>query len=112
MLIVFTSVPLLFISGVSCPGVAMPPVWKVLSYVFPSTPGINGFLKINNMGAPLTAVRHEWTMLWLQAFIYFSTTCLVYRHSIMASRRHFIRRCKRMKTLQALKRAAMAGAPE
>lgn len=104
MLIVFTSVPLLFLSGVSWPGAAIPPFWKVVSYIFPSTPGINGFLKINNMGAPLAAVRHEWTLLWLQAFVYFITTCLVYRHSIMASRRHFLRRSRQMKARAVLRR--------
>lgn len=55
------------------------------------------------MGAPLAAVRHEWTLLWLQAFVYFITTCLVYRHSIMASRRHFLRRSRQMKARAALR---------
>lgn len=103
MLIVFTSVPLLFISGVSWPRTAMPAFWKTVSYIFPSTPGINGFLKINNMGAPLIAVRHEWVMLWTQAIIYFFTTCLVYRYSIIASRRHVVRLYRRMKALRAKK---------
>lgn len=92
MLIVFTSLPLLFISGVSWPGAAIPPFWKVVSYLFPSSSGINGFLKINNMGADLAEVKSEWHVLWAQAIVYFFTTCLVYRSSIMASRRRFVER--------------------
>lgn len=56
LIFVFTSVPLLFISGISWPGAAIPPFWKYVSYLFPSTFGINGFVKINNMGATLSEV--------------------------------------------------------
>ena len=42
MIYVFTSVPLLFISGVSWPGSAIPAFWRVISWMFPSTFGING----------------------------------------------------------------------
>lgn len=104
MLIVFSSLPLLFISGVSWPGAAIPSFWQVVSYAFPSTLGVNGFLKINNMGAQLIDVRHEWLILWGQAIVYFFTTCLVYRGSIIASRRHYIARYKRLKA-ELLKRA-------
>lgn len=97
MLIVFTSLPLLFISGVSWPGAAIPPFWKVVSYLFPSSPGINGFLKINNMGADLAEVKNEWHVLWAQAIVYFFTACLVYRSSIMASRRRFVERWREAK---------------
>ncbi len=86
ILIVFTSVPLLFISGLSWPGSAVPAVWKAIGYVFPSTFGINGFVAINNMGADLTDVQHEWYMLWVQAAIYLVTTCAVYKASILRSR--------------------------
>ncbi len=86
ILIVFTSVPLLFISGLSWPGSAVPALWKAIGYVFPSTFGINGFVAINNMGADLTDVQHEWYMLWVQAAIYLVTTCAVYKASILRSR--------------------------
>lgn len=87
MLIVFTSVPLLFISGLSWPGSAVPPVWQAVSYLFPSTFGIRGFVAINNMGARLADLQFEWHLLWVQAFVYFFTSCVVYRRSIIASRR-------------------------
>ncbi|KAA6304527.1 hypothetical protein EZS27_043825, partial [termite gut metagenome] len=42
LIFVFTSLPLLFISGISFPGVSIPGFWKYISYIFPSTFGING----------------------------------------------------------------------
>ena len=97
LIFVFTSVPLLFISGISWPGAAIPPFWKYVSYIFPSTFGINGFVKINNMGATLSEVAFEYKALWLQAGIYFLTTCWVYRWQILMSRKHAIERYKELK---------------
>lgn len=97
LLFVFTSVPLLFISGISWPGASIPPFWKYFSYIFPSTFGINGFVRINNMGATLSEISFEYQALWLQAGFYFLTTCFVYRWQIMMSRKHVIEEYKRMK---------------
>lgn len=85
LLIVFTSVPLLFISGISWPGASIPEGWKALSYLFPSTHGINGFIKMNNMGAPLAAVQKECLLLWVQAFLYFFIALATYRRNILKS---------------------------
>ena len=60
LVFVFTSVILLFISGVSWPEAAIPPFWKVVGYLFPSTPGIQGFIRINTAGASLHEVAHEY----------------------------------------------------
>lgn len=90
LLFVFTSVPLLFLSGISWPGSAIPQFWKYFSYIFPSTFGINGFVKINSMGAELSNTEWEYGMLWLQTGIYFVTTCIVYRWQIIRSRKHAI----------------------
>ncbi len=57
LVFVFTSVILLFISGVSWPEAAIPPFWKVVGYLFPSTPGIQGFIRINTAGASLHEVN-------------------------------------------------------
>ena len=79
LLFVFTSVPLLFLSGISWPGAAMPEFWRYFSYIFPSTFGINGYVRINSMGATLNEVAFEYQALWIQTGIYFLTTCLVYQ---------------------------------
>ena len=94
MIYVFTSVPLLFISGVSWPGSAIPAFWRVISWIFPSTFGINGYIAINSMGATLDQVLPEFRALWVQTGVYFLTTCIVYRRQIMLSRSHAMERLK------------------
>lgn len=94
MIYVFTSVPLLFISGVSWPGSAIPEFWRVISWLFPSTFGINGYIAINSMGATLDQVQPEFRALWIQTGVYFLTTCIVYRRQIMLSRSHAMERLK------------------
>ena len=97
LLFVFTSVPLLFLSGISWPESAMPKFWRYFSYLFPSTFGINGYVRINSMGATLNEVATEYRALWIQAGFYFLTTCMVYRWKIIQSRRHVIDAYKKMK---------------
>lgn len=80
LLFVFTSIPLLFMSGISWPGSAIPPFIKGISYLFPSTPGINGFAAINGCNATLADILFEYKLLWLQAGIYFLTAFLAIRH--------------------------------
>ena len=64
LIIVFTSVPMLFLSGVSWPASAMSWYWKTLGAVIPSTPAINGFVRLSSMGASLSDVACEWLHLW------------------------------------------------
>ena len=97
LMFVFTSVPLLFLSGISWPSAAMPDFWRYFSYIFPSTFGINGYVRINSMGATLNEVAFEYRALWLQAGIYFVSTCVVYRWQIMQSRKHVIEEYRRQK---------------
>ena len=79
LLFVFTSVPLLFLSGISWPESNIPVLWKLFSWLFPSTFGINGYVRINSMGASLLEVRTEWFALWIQAGIYFLTALIPYK---------------------------------
>lgn len=87
LLVVFTSLPFLFVSGVSWPQSAIPEFWKWLSCVVPSTFGIRGFIRMNGMEARLGDVLPEYKALWIQTFIYFLITCLLYRRQIIKSRR-------------------------
>lgn len=64
LIIVFTSVPMLFLSGVSWPASAIPWYWKTLGALIPSTPAINGFVRLSSMGASLPEVVREWHHLW------------------------------------------------
>lgn len=87
-LFVFTSVPLLFISGISWPGFSIPEYWRILSWIFPSTFGVNGFIRINSMGALLDDVRTEYIALWIQTGVYFLTACVVYHYLIRESKKN------------------------
>ena len=86
LVFVFTSVILIFISGVSWPKEAIPPFWQAVGYLFPSTPGIQGFIRINTCGATLNEVVHEYHTLWIQAGIYFVLALIIYRFQIIRSR--------------------------
>ncbi|WP_425886412.1 ABC transporter permease [Parabacteroides sp. ASD2025] len=87
LVFVFTSVILIFISGVSWPKEAIPPFWQAVGYLFPSTPGIQGFIRINTCGATLSEVMHEYHTLWIQAGVYFVLALIIYRFQIIRSHR-------------------------
>lgn len=104
LVFVFTSVILLFISGVSWPKEAIPPFWKAIGYLFPSTPGIQGFIRINTAGATLNEVAHEYRTLWVQVGVYFITSCMIYRYQIMRSRKLIIKQYRYMKMQRMMHR--------
>ena len=72
---VFFSVILFFLSGMVWPQSNMPRFWYLFSHIFPSTPGIQGFVRLSTMGATLAEVRHEYLTLWVQVLVYFCTAC-------------------------------------
>ncbi len=78
LLFVFMSIPLLFLSGVSWPGAAIPPLWRVVGSVFPSTWGLNAYVRIQGMGASLGDCHQELLALWILAGIYFLLSCFMY----------------------------------
>ena len=73
---VFFSVLLFFLTGMVWPQSNMPRFWLAFSYLFPSTPGVQGFVRISSMGANLAEVRSEYLALWIQAAAYFGTSTL------------------------------------
>lgn len=75
----FFSIILLFLSGFSWPLSNVPWFWRTFGLIFPSTFGIQGYLKINSMGAALTEVKFEYIALWIQATVYFLATVVSYR---------------------------------
>lgn len=77
--LIFFSVILLFLSGLSWPSSNIHWFWKTFSILFPSTYGIDGYLKINSMGATLSQVKTSYLALCTQAIIYFFMTLIVYR---------------------------------
>ncbi len=88
LIVVFISVPLLFLSGVSWPQSSIPGVWQGVSWLFPSTFGIRAFVRMNTLGGTLSDVLLEVRCLWIQVAAYFGAACLVYGHQLRLSRRH------------------------
>ena len=82
MLFVFLSVPLLFLSGISWPGAAVPKFWRYVSWLFPSTFGLNGYVRLQGMGASISDIAFEVRGLWIQTGVYFCIACILYRIQI------------------------------
>lgn len=82
LLVVFTSVPFLFMSGVSWPKSNIPEVWQWFSWLFPSTFGIQGFIKMNTLGGVFGDIIPEINGLWIQTVIYGVFATLVTRWQV------------------------------
>lgn len=74
MVVVFTSVAFLFLSGLTWPRYAMHPVWQWIGGCVPAVWGVEGFIRINSNGATLAQNSHPYLMLWILAAVY----CFVY----------------------------------
>jgi ABC-2 type transport system permease protein len=73
--VVFGSLPLLFLSGFSWPQEAFPAWLRAVSWLIPTTPAIDGLLRINQLGAGLRHVANNWLILWGLAALYFPLAC-------------------------------------
>lgn len=87
VLFLFFSLILLFLSGFSWPRSNISGFWLAFSWLFPATHGIQGYIKINTMGATLQQIRLEYVSLWAQAAFYFVTTLVVFGWQLAVSRR-------------------------
>ena len=87
---VFFSLVLFFSTGMVWPQESMPRFWYLFSYIFPSTPGVQGYVKIASMGAQLAEVRTEYMALWIQAAVYFAAATLILSAQIFLRRRQNI----------------------
>lgn len=85
MVIMFSSLIFLFISGISWPWAAEPVFWKAVGCLVPSTLGINGFIRMTNEGARLSQVSFEYIGLWIQAAFYLILAMAVMRSDIRKS---------------------------
>jgi ABC-2 type transport system permease protein len=70
LILAAAGLPLFMVAGFSWPSEAIPPVIRVLSYLVPSTSAIDGFVKLSQLGAPLSAVSSEFVTLWGLALFY------------------------------------------
>lgn len=82
MLYLFTSIPLLFLSGIIWPLSNFSPVWLAVREIFPSSNAIFGYIKMNSLGATIFETRREIMSLWIQTGIYFITACITYGYQV------------------------------
>ncbi len=74
--LLWTSVPLLMISGVSFPREGIPDWMYALGQIFPSSHGVNGFIRLQTMGASLGEVMGELRALLVMIVVYGGGACI------------------------------------
>lgn len=74
--LLWTSIPLLLLSGASLPKEGMPTWMYYVGKIFPSSSGVPGFHRLQTMGADLNEVAPEFTLLWILTFVYFVMACV------------------------------------
>ena len=79
LVVVFTSVIFLFLSGLTWPRYAMAFPWKELSDLIPATWGIDGYLHLNSNAATLSQQSAPYRNLWLLTAAYFLLATLLQR---------------------------------
>jgi ABC-2 type transport system permease protein len=70
LIFIGVSLPLFFQVGVSWPVEALPDFIRTASRIIPSTSAIDGFVRINQMGASIMEVGRDWTTLWILTIVY------------------------------------------
>ncbi|ALO14553.1 Inner membrane transport permease YbhR [Salinivirga cyanobacteriivorans] len=77
--LLFTSVPLIFLSGFSWPVESFPFGFEALSHLFPSSAGIQGLLKISVMGGTIKTAMPEFIELWTMVIAFFIINWIIVR---------------------------------
>ena len=80
LVIVFTSVFLLFLSGLTWPRYAMSGFWTLAGDCVPAIRGMEGFIRMNSNGATLADESHTFAMLWVLAAVYFVLAWILVRY--------------------------------
>ena len=79
IVVVFTSVAFLFLSGLTWPRYAMSEVFRWLGNLVPATWGMEGFIRMNSNGSPLYLQSTPYLWLWGLTVVYFITAVLATR---------------------------------
>ena len=77
MILVFTSIPFIFLSGFSWPVESMPQWQVLLSYIIPSTHAIKGFVAITQKGSLFADVFQYWIYIWGVLIFYLITSSIL-----------------------------------
>ncbi|WP_300668728.1 ABC transporter permease [Desulfoluna sp.] len=77
-MLLFTSLPMVFLSGISWPVESIPSLLRVLSLAIPGTAGIDGFMRIATMGSTLGDVLLDVQVLAGLCLVYFVLATLIF----------------------------------
>ena len=72
LLLIATSLPQFFTAGFAWPREAIPDAAIALGRMFPADFAIDGLVRINQLGASIWEVSHDWLGLWCLALVYFA----------------------------------------
>jgi len=72
ILLLATSLPQFFMAGFAWPREAIPEAALAFGRIFPADSAIDGLVRINQLGAGIWEVAHDWLGLWCLALIYFA----------------------------------------
>ena len=72
IILMATSLPQFFLAGFAWPREAIPDVALAFGKIFPADSAIDGLVRVNQLGASIWSVAHDWLTLWCLAFAYFA----------------------------------------
>nr|WP_216606686.1 ABC transporter permease [Vibrio sp. 99-70-13A1] len=81
VVVLISSMPLIFLAGFIWPIEAIPVALVTISQLFPSTPAIQGFLALNQMDASWSDISYQWTLLWGQTLLWGSLCFIRFKHT-------------------------------
>jgi ABC-2 type transport system permease protein len=87
LLLLATSLPQFFTAGFAWPREAIPDAAIALGRLFPADSAIDGLVRINQLGANIWEVAHDWLGLWILAAAYF-TLAVISALAVKRGRRH------------------------
>ena len=70
LIVVASSILVLFLSGLTWPTYAMVPFWGLVSGCIPASWGVRSFISMNSLGAPFALQAHNYIMMWVLTAAY------------------------------------------
>ena len=86
LVVVFTSVIFLFLSGLTWPRYAMNSFWQLVGDFIPAIWGVEGFVRLNGNGASLVDEGHCYMMMWLLTLLYAVPAYILLRYRDRSAR--------------------------
>ena len=87
ILLLATSLPQFFMAGFAWPREAIPEVAQAFGRLFPADTAIDGLVRINQLGADIWEISHDWLGLWCLAIGYF-VLAVISAFAILRGQRH------------------------